>query len=212
MVFKGMTAVLAGAAVAVGALAGCSGGDTTQTSTSSSASSASVSAGASESSAGESSESAATHNDADEMYVLMMVPHHEQAIEMADLVPSHTDNAELTTLAAAIKAAQQPEIDQMTGWLKDWGLTPMTMAEAHMHDMGSTGMMSEADMAKLEGLSGAAFDKAWLQLMIAHHQGAIVMSNSLFEDGVDPQVQHLAEGIVTTQQEEITQMESMLAG
>lgn len=80
MVFKGMTAMLAGAAVAVGALAGCSGGDTTQTSTPSSgasASSTSASAGASESSAGESSESAATHNDADEMYVLMMVPHHE---------------------------------------------------------------------------------------------------------------------------------------
>ncbi len=158
------------------------------------------------------SSSAADHNSADEMFSMMMVPHHAQAIEMADLVPSRTDNAELRSLATQIKDAQQPEIDQMTGWLKSWGLRPMADMDEHMGHMGMDGMMTAEEMTELEGLSGKEFDTMWLEMMIRHHEGAIEMAQNVLDTGDHEPTKALAEAIITGQQAEIDQMKQMLAG
>lgn len=149
----------------------------------------------------------ADFNDADVMFAQMMIPHHEQAIEMAELAEAQSTNPEVLALAADIKAAQQPEIDQLTGWLKDWGKP--TSSDMGGHDMG--GMMSPEQMAELEAATGEQFDQLWLQMMIEHHQGAIDMAKSEIADGKNPDAIEMAKTIEQTQQAEIDTMTDLLA-
>ncbi|MEP6666807.1 MAG: DUF305 domain-containing protein [Nocardioidaceae bacterium] len=118
----------------------------------------------------------AAHNSADVTFATDMIPHHAQAIEMADLALKQARSTEVVTLAEQIKAAQGPEIDKMSGWLQNWNEpVPDTMSMAGMtHDRA--GMMSQADMDKLSQPSGRAFDTMWLTMMVEHHQGAIEMA------------------------------------
>jgi len=101
----------------------------------------------------------------------------------------------------------------MTRWLQDWGAevpvdgSPMQPME---HGDVMRGAMSDAQMAQLEASDGAAFDAAFLTLMIGHHQGAIDMAQDELADGADPAALDLAEVIATAQAAEITQMEQML--
>jgi len=149
-------------------------------------------------------------NAADVMFDQMMIPHHQQAVEMAKLVPSRTTNEQVRALAAAIEGAQQPEIDQMTAALQAWN-EPTSMPAMGGHGGHSmSGMMSDDQMSQLKALSGSAFDKMWLQMMIEHHQGAITMSKTELEQGKDAATKALAESIIEGQQKEITQMQSML--
>nr|WP_281276009.1 DUF305 domain-containing protein [Gordonia oryzae] len=141
-----------------------------------------------------------------------MIPHHEQAVEMADLVPSRTDNAQLRTLATQIRNAQQPEIDQMTARLKSWGVAVDDEGGSGGHSMnGDMGaMMSDAQMTSLENARGAQFDMLWLQGMIAHHHGAITMADVELAGGINPESRSLATQIKSTQQAEIDRMNAML--
>ncbi len=153
------------------------------------------------------------HNEADVMFNQMMIPHHEQAVEMADLVPSRTQNAQLRALATQIRDAQQPEIDQMTARLKSWGVDVDSGDDHSGHgDMGHSmdGMMTPAQMTALEQASGAEFDKLWLTGMIAHHEGAVSMAEPELADGVNPESRAMATQIKTSQQAEIDQMKTML--
>ena len=156
---------------------------------------------------GSSSSATATgaHNKADISFAQNMVMHHQQAIEMADMVLSKTGvNAKVTELAQKIKAAQQPEIDTMNGWLNTWN------ASAGMsHDMG--GMMSDSDMKALKDASGADAGKLFLTQMIQHHQGAIDMANEEVKTGKNTDAMALAKKIVTDQTAEIATMQSLLA-
>lgn len=162
----------------------------------------------------------AAHNQADVMFNQMMIPHHEQAIEMAELVPSRTDNPAILALATQIKNAQQPEIDQMTARLTSWGIAVDDDADDHMGGMhhgsmtGSSstmdGMMGDAQMDALENARGQAFDTLWLQGMITHHQGAITMADQELAGGVNPESRTLATQIKTSQQVEIDQMNALL--
>lgn len=160
---------------------------------------------------------AANHNAADVMWTQMMIPHHQQAVEMAALAPGRTENAELLALAAQVQAAQDPEIAQMTAWLATWGVPTMPGGMDHsmpggtaMDDMGHDGMMTAEQMTQLENATGADFDRAWLELMIAHHQGAIDSSTQIETSGQSPQVHDLAGEIIAGQQAEIEQMQAML--
>lgn len=167
---------------------------------------------------------AAEHNSADVMFAHMMIPHHEQALELAALVPDRSTNAELQTLAKTIAAEQQPEIDAMNALLTQWdampgmqgmpGMPGMADMPGHggMGGMGMAGMVDAATMTKLTTLSGQPFDVLWLQSMIAHHQGAIEMAQTEIADGINPDMVNLARNIVTAQQAEIDQMQRMLAG
>jgi uncharacterized protein (DUF305 family) len=153
-----------------------------------------------------SSQPAAQFNDADVMFAQMMIPHHQQAVEMADMAGTRASDKEIKDLAAKIKAAQDPEIQTMQGWLQAWG------KPAPSGDMGHSmpGIMSEKDMKKLEASKGAAFDKQFTQLMIAHHNGAIEMARTEQSQGSNPEAKELAKAIESAQQTEVAQMQKLL--
>ena len=154
--------------------------------------------------------SESSFNDADVMFAQMMIPHHEQAIELADMAldPTLIASEPVKTLASQIKSAQDPEIDLMTQWLTDWDQPLMDMSEEH--DMSMDGMLSVDEIAALGELTGAEFDQAWATAMIAHHKGAIKMAKTVKEDGKSTPVQDLANLIVQEQQSEITVLETLL--
>lgn len=159
----------------------------------------------------------AVHNDADIKFAQMMIPHHEQALDMADMVPTHSQNKELITLAKKIANAQGPEIEQMKAWLAVWG-APTSTADSNGHgDHGSStedssmhGMMSATEMQELENSTGAKFDRMWIEMMIKHHEGAVIMAKDELANGENPQAKALAQEIITSQEAEITQMKKML--
>ncbi|WP_101790662.1 DUF305 domain-containing protein [Nonomuraea indica] len=156
----------------------------------------------------------ASFNDADVMFAQMMIPHHQQAVEMAELAETRAKDPEVKELAAKIKAAQDPEIKTMRGWLKEWGKPVPTgmdgMEGMEGMDHGMPGMMSSEDMKMLEEANGATFDKRFVQMMIAHHNGAIEMAKTEQSNGVNPEATELAKTIETTQQAEIEQMQKVL--
>lgn len=147
----------------------------------------------------------------DAMFAQMMIPHHEQAVEMAELAESRAEDPEIQALAAQILAAQQPEIDTMTGWLTEWGVPVMPGDEAmDAHGgHGMSGMLSDDQLQELADSSGAEFDRLFAQYMIEHHEGAIDMAEDV-QDSADPRVAALAAEIITAQQAEIEQMRAFL--
>jgi uncharacterized protein (DUF305 family) len=154
-----------------------------------------------------SSATVATHNADDIMFAQMMIPHHEQAVQLAALAPQHTDNPALLKLASTIAGEQQPEIDAMKALLLQWDAEP---GDHSGHAM--QGMVDDATMAKLNSLHGPEFDTLWLQAMIGHHQGAIEMANTEIAKGRSADLTAMAKSIVTAQQAEIDQMKQMLGG
>ena len=155
------------------------------------------------------SPAAGPHNDADVMFAQMMIPHHQQAIEMSDMILAKDGiDAKVTDLATQIKAAQAPEIAQMSGWLAGWGANP-SPSMGMDHDMGG-GMMSQADMDALRNATGVEASRLFLTGMIAHHQGAITMAQQQLANGQNPAAKQLAQNIIDTQQAEITTMNQLL--
>jgi uncharacterized protein (DUF305 family) len=154
----------------------------------------------------------AAFNAADVMFAQGMIPHHQQAIEMADMAldPAVGAGPEVLDLATRIKAGQDPEIAQMTTWLKDWD-QPMAMDMSDGHGMdGMDGMLSADEMKELAALRGAEFDTAWMEGMIRHHEGAITMAKEVAAKGELPKVKTLAEQIVAAQRAEIDEMRALL--
>lgn len=154
-------ALLAGAAVTVTVLlSACGGGDS-----SSSGSGTDHGSGMPASSAPASASAGAVFNDADVTFARMMIEHHRQAIEMAELAGTRAGDPEVKSLAEKIKAAQQPEIDTMTGWLSAWGKPAAMPSMSGGMDTGGMshgpmpGAMSHADMQKLMDATGADFDQ-----------------------------------------------------
>ncbi|MFI6291980.1 DUF305 domain-containing protein [Nonomuraea sp. NPDC050790] len=152
------------------------------------------------------SATAAAFNDADVMFAQMMIPHHQQAVEMADLAPGRAADQEIKDLAAKIKAAQDPEIQTMRGWLAEWGKPLPTGGMDH----AMPGIMSEDDMKKLASAKGAAFDRMFAELMIAHHNGAIDMARTEQQQGTNPEAKELAKAVETAQRAEVAQMRALL--
>lgn len=147
-------------------------------------------------------------NEADVSFAQEMIPHHQQATEMADLATSRTENAEVLDLAAQIKAAQQPEIDLMSGWLKDWDEeVPQGMSGM---DGSMPGMMSGQEMSDLGDSSDSAFDQRFLTMMIEHHEGAIEMAETEEAKGEYANAVDLARRIQKEQAAEIITMTSLL--
>ncbi|MGN9911327.1 DUF305 domain-containing protein [Phytohabitans sp. LJ34] len=153
----------------------------------------------------------AGHNDADVRFAQGMIPHHQQAVEMAELAGTRAANQQVKALAAKIAGAQAPEISVMTGWLATWG-APMPSTTEGGHDMGGShaGMMSDADMAGLEKASGGEFDRMFLDMMIRHHEGALSMATAEQQQGQQPDAKALAKKIEADQTAEIQQMKTLL--
>ena len=153
----------------------------------------------------------ATFNDDDVMFAQMMIPHHEQAVEMSDIALDPTVGASdaVRQLATRIKGAQDPEIELMTGLLTGWGKsTEMDMSMDHSSMMD--GMLTARELDALSSLRGADFDRAWMEAMVKHHEGALAMAKDVLEGGSDPAVRKLAEEIVAGQQAEIDEMRGLL--
>lgn len=151
--------------------------------------------------------------DADDVaFVTNMIPHHEQAVELSELVPDRSTNQELIALANQISAAQQPEINAMKVFLVQWNENPQDGTGGHQGHADMQGMVDEATMAKLQSLNGAEFDTLWLQSMISHHQGAIEMAKAEIANGQNVDAKRMAQNIIDTQQAEISQMNQMLEG
>jgi len=161
--------------------------------------------------------SAAAFNDADVTFAQLMIPHHRQAVDMATLADTRAADPQVKQLAAQIKAAQDPEIQMMTGWLTGWGKPTTAPSGMPGMDVGGAshgvmpGMMADADMAKLKAASGKDFDRQFCTMMIAHHQGAIQMAKQEQTAGANPDAKALAGRIITGQQAEIDTMNTILA-
>lgn len=146
-------------------------------------------------------------NAADQMFVTMMIPHHRQAIEMADIVLEKDGvDQRVLDLAQQIKDAQGPEIQTMEGWLDSWGVgvgMPGGMS-------GGDGMMSDDDMDALEAADGTEASRLFLEQMMMHHEGAINLARGAVSNGQNPDVIALAEQIIATQADEIAIMQELL--
>ncbi len=151
-------------------------------------------------------------NDADVMFAQMMIPHHEQAIEMSDIALDPTVGAgeAVLELARQIKDAQDPEIAQMTALLQAWG-QPLMMDSSMDHSEMMSGMMSAQQLTELASLTGVAFDNAWLLAMIEHHEGALEMAKDVQANGKNSEIQDLAAVIISGQEAEIATMRNLLA-
>jgi uncharacterized protein (DUF305 family) len=155
-------------------------------------------------------ENTGAFNDADVAFAMGMVPHHKQAVEMADMIlAKDAIDAKVIDIAKRIKSAQGPEITEMTAWLKTWG-SPMDSMSG-MSGMDS-GMMSDDDMAALDAATGTEASKLFLEQMTTHHQSAITMAKTELSDGKNPDAINLANGIVTSQSAEIAEMADIMAG
>ncbi|MER7249901.1 DUF305 domain-containing protein [Kribbella sp. NPDC000426] len=151
----------------------------------------------------------ADHNAADVTFATAMIPHHQQAVQMADQALKKATNAQVKQLATAIKAAQAPEIEEMSAWLKGWDQMVPTPGMGHSMASGE-GMMTTEEMMALGNQTGAAFDKMWVRMMITHHQGAVAMAKMEQTSGQNPKSKQLAQQIERGQTTEITTMQKLL--
>ncbi len=193
-------ALIAAAALTAGSLAACSSTSDNPTS--------GVNPRATPTDSGTNNAETATDvRSGDIAFAQMMIPHHQQAVEMADMALGKTSaSTEVRTLATDIKKAQDPEIETMQRWLSAWG-APATAT--HGMDHGS-GMMSAADMDKLAAAEGVEFDRLWMTLMIDHHEGAVTMAQQVLTTTRNPEVHRLAEAIIAAQRAEISTMQNLL--
>ncbi|MFD7443715.1 DUF305 domain-containing protein [Streptomyces sp. NPDC059909] len=148
-------------------------------------------------------------NSADFSYAQMMITHHQQALEMAALVPDRAGSEPVKRLAERITAAQQPEIGAMQGWLKSNG-DGKDAGDHGAHDHGAMpGMATKAQLDQLRAAHGKAFDELFLKLMITHHEGALTMAGDVLSQGNNVQVEAMANDVIAQQTAEINRMRAM---
>ena len=148
-------------------------------------------------------------NDADVAFLSGMKPHHEQAVEMSEIVLAADVPAQVAALARQIRGAQAPEIEQIDRMLTDLGES--TDAASHSgHHSAHGGMMSEADLTALRAAKGTQAARLYLQAMIEHHEGAIDASETELDDGTYEPARELARSIAQAQAEEIATMRDLL--
>jgi uncharacterized protein (DUF305 family) len=151
---------------------------------------------------------APVHNDADVSFAQNMIPHHQQAVDMAVMVPEQTTNPRLIVLARHIFEDQRAEINTMKDMLAQWGES----VDGHNDHMGMAmhGMVDDATMQRLPTLRDGEFDALWIKSMVGHHQGAVDMARTEIADGANPDAVKMAGFIVTAQQREISQLNHLL--
>ncbi|MCH6160678.1 DUF305 domain-containing protein [Streptomyces marispadix] len=151
---------------------------------------------------------------ADVSFAQGMIPHHRQALEMSRLASSRAESAEVKSLAGKIEKAQKPEIDKLSGWLKSWGEKVPAAGEGSEHSAhgghSMPGMMTPQDMEKLKKMSGKEFDREFLKMMTAHHEGAVEMARTEEWDGTYKPAKAMAREIRSSQTGEIKEMRGLL--
>ena len=175
----------------------------------------------------------AEHNQADIAFAQGMIPHHQQAVEMSKLATDRAGSDDVRRLATEIEQAQGPEIAKMRAFLTAWGapapgampgmdhesmgdgpdqngMGQGGMGQGGMDHGGMAGMMTPEQMGRIEQANGADFDRMFLEMMIAHHQGAVQMAQTELANGTNPEAKALAQQIVDAQETEITEMRELL--
>lgn len=167
--------------------------------------------------------------DSEADYVRMMIVHHEQAVRMTDLAETRAEDPRVRSLAARIGGAQPAEIGAMRGWLSTHDLPERpedSQASDHAghsgHGNGHSGhgaeprpmpgMATPEQLAALEASGAAEFDRLFLQLMTAHHEGAVAMATDVLATGRDEQLHEMAQDVLVTQSDEIATMRGLAAG
>jgi uncharacterized protein (DUF305 family) len=156
----------------------------------------------------------AVHNGADVDFARNMIPHHQQAVILAAMVPAHTANPELRVIATHIGADQQSEIRTLNGLLAGWGeptVDPDVTSNPHQDGMPMMGMVDQATLDRLRALNDDGFDTLWTTSMISHHEGAVRMAQDEMAHGESPDGVRVAEMIVTTQQREIAVLTHLIS-
>ncbi len=147
-------------------------------------------------------------NTADVNFATNMAAHHQQAVDMSQMILDKSDiDPRVVTLAQEIKAAQLPEIKQMKTWLSDWGQKSGSMAGM---DMGGS-LMSDSDMAALKSSTGLEASKLFLTQMTVHHKGAITMATTEVDTGKNADAIAVAKKIIAAQTTEIATMSDILS-
>ena len=149
----------------------------------------------------------------DQHFITMMIPHHEDAIAMANMALTRAEHPEIKQLAKNIKTSQSQEIEQMRAWYKKWYGTDVPKVDGNnmgggmMHG-GKRGMMGNmrTDLAALSKAKN--FDQAFIEEMIPHHEMAVMMSQHLLSNAVHPEMKQLAQAIIQAQTKEINEMQS----
>ncbi|MFC7330011.1 DUF305 domain-containing protein [Marinactinospora rubrisoli] len=171
------------------------------------------------------------HNEADVEYVLKMIEHHNQALEMTELVPDRVDSGDIELIAERITTAQGPEIEVMESWLETNVFGPARENPNHQNYCGlqdeeshhggdcvpvdhsdMPGMATEEQLAELEAAEGAEFDELFVELMTTHHEGAITMAEEVIAEGENVTVNQLASDVLSEQRVEIERMRTALDG
>jgi len=158
------------------------------------------------------SSKAEDHNAQDVSFAKEMTSHHRQAVEMSTMALAQGSSAKVKDLATRIKAAQDPEIQMMNGWISSWGEKPSSGGMDHSAMGSDMGMMTDAQMSDLRATSGPAFDRLFLSMMVGHHQGAVTMARTQLDKGKYQPAKQLAQSIITAQEKEIAEMQGLLTG
>jgi len=164
---------------------------------------------------------------ADAAFMVGMIPHHQQALDMAELAPDRAENAKVQALAARIADVQGAEMDVYRRWLSERGMAEDGSPDgkrqhgAHSGDdetahlgadghAGMKGMASAEDIERLTAARGSEFDRIWLELMIEHHAGALEMAHQRHTDGgMDTRADELAADVTAGQLAEIKRMQAI---
>jgi uncharacterized protein (DUF305 family) len=165
-------------------------------------------------SADPSASAAQTFNKADVKFAQTMIPHHEQSVEMSNIMLAKSAvDPEVTALAQQIKDAQGPEMAALTGFLTAWNqpLIPDHSAEADEDHWDAEGVLTPEEMQELMAADGPAGQQLFLEGMIEHHKGAITMVQDEIDDGENPDAVKLAQAIRDGQTAQVKTMESLLA-
>ena len=145
------------------------------------------------------------YTGADIMFLQMMIPHHQQAVDISNLAMKTSKDSELLALAKKIAADQAAEIIQMKAWLKEAGAG---MDMGHSMD-GMGGMLNDAELSALNAETGTKFDILWLKGMTGHHDGAIHMT-TMIRDASNPDIRAFGEKVIADQTAQIDQMKAMI--
>ena len=151
----------------------------------------------------------ADFNDADVTFVQTMIPHHEQAVKMAELAATRASDPGVKKLAEEIKAAQEPEAVKMREFLKAWGKSE-GMAGMDHGSGGMAGMMSDDDLTKMDKATGKEFDAMFLENMKEHHDGAIEAAKTEQSAGKNAEAKALADDVVSAQAAELERIDKLL--
>ena len=155
---------------------------------------------------GHSSEASGDLSSDDVMFLQMMIPHHQQAIDMSDLALTKSTDSELLALAKDIRDEQGAEIVKMKAWLDKAGAD---LDPGHSMGHGMGGMLSDSELAALKAATGKSFDLLWLKGMTGHHDGAIDMA-AMIEDADNDEIKSFGQAIVTSQSAQNKQMAAMI--